>query len=91
MRSHLVVFQGVKECLQLGGSGEEESGHKGRMVYREVERSWMTMQLPLSVFLITRSLLLSSSWRIFSSFFERVGPWSPFFLFFCKRFLYVFF
>ena len=23
---------GVKECLQLGGSGEEESGHKGRMV-----------------------------------------------------------
>ena len=34
MRSHLVVFQGVKECLQLGGSGEEESGHKGRMVYR---------------------------------------------------------
>ena len=33
----------------------------------------MTMQLPLSVFLITRSLLLSSSWRIFSSFFERLG------------------
>ena len=34
MRSHLVVLQGVKECLQLGGSGEEESGQKGRMVYR---------------------------------------------------------
>ena len=29
-----MVFQGVKECLQLGGTGEEESGHKGRMVFR---------------------------------------------------------
>ena len=26
MKSLLVVFRAVKECMQLGGSGEEESG-----------------------------------------------------------------
>ena len=27
---------GVNECLQLGGSGEEESGHRGRKVFRKL-------------------------------------------------------
>ena len=36
MKSLLVVFRGVRECLQLGGSGEEESGHKGRMVFHKL-------------------------------------------------------
>ena len=36
MKSLLVVFWGVKECLQLGGSGEEESDHKGRMVFHKL-------------------------------------------------------
>ena len=35
MKSLLVVFWGVKE-QQLGGLGEEESGHKGRMVFHRL-------------------------------------------------------
>ena len=38
-----------------------------------VERSCMTMQLPLSAFLITRSLFLPSSCRVLASFLERFG------------------
>ena len=36
MKSLLVVFRGLKECLQLGGEGEEESSHKGRMVFHRL-------------------------------------------------------
>ena len=36
MKSLLVVFRGVREYLQLWGSGEEESGHKGRMVFHKL-------------------------------------------------------
>ena len=33
----------------------------------------MTMQLPLSAFLITRFRFLPNSWRVFISFLERLG------------------
>ena len=36
MKSLLVVFRGVRECLWLGGLGEEESGQKGRMVFHKL-------------------------------------------------------